>query len=262
MLTARRKADGQLVEAYFESKSNGPFFCPTCNDEVILRSGKNRVAHFVHAYPLACHFAEGESDEHRACKQQIFDRLRMSTLVSKLALERSLDEVRPDISGYIHGARVAIEVQLSSLSVEKIKERTAVYTRKGIHVLWLLQWRPELDKPKYCPEPWEKWLHTLYFGHVYYWTSGLNVLSYHFEPSFISIRQNSWYSGGMKRTAGGYSKRSKRYRTPLKEGSLHLINDFQPKERSWFETNGRIVPSAKLYLPRYQRSNDGESFAE
>jgi hypothetical protein len=33
---------------------------------------------------------------------------------------------------------VAIEVQISSLSLETITERTIEYHRKGIHVLWLL----------------------------------------------------------------------------------------------------------------------------
>lgn len=156
MLSAKRRSDGQTVTAYFENKRNGPFACLQCNEEVILKCGRNKKNHFAHANPIACKFAEGESELHRKCKVEIFEALQKEPGVRNAALERPLGENRPDVSAYINGVPVAIEVQISCLSIDTIMRRTIDYFRKGIAVLWLLQWTPALDTPRYTPKIWEK----------------------------------------------------------------------------------------------------------
>jgi competence protein CoiA len=251
MLSAKRKSDGQTVLAYFEAKRNGPFTCLDCGDEVILKLGRNKTDHFAHANPIACKFAEGESDQHRRCKLEIYEALLQMPNVANPALERPLGLVRPDVSAYINGVPVAIEVQISSLSLETIQRRTIEYGRKGIYVLWLLQWTPELDAMQYSPRLWEKWIHAAYFGRVYYWTGGLSVAHYHFDPHFKSVPKKVWYSkDGKRMTGGGYSHRSKRYRTPVRRKTLNLATDFGPREREWWRGNGITVPDAKLYMQR------------
>jgi competence protein CoiA len=205
MLSAKRKSDGQIVSAYFESKRNAPFACPECNEEVILKTGRLRVNYFAHANPIACKFATGESDAHRRCKIEIYEALRQMPGVRNAALERRLELVRPDVSAVINGVPVAIEVQISSLSMETIMRRTIEYARDGIYVLWLLPWTPKLDRERYAPTVWEKWLHVAYFGRVYYWTSGLSVVPYRFEPHYGVVPRKTWYSNnGEKMVAGGY----------------------------------------------------------
>jgi competence protein CoiA len=153
MLSARRKSDGQTVTAYSESKVNAPFYCLVCGDEVALKAGRNRVNHFAHVNPLACRYAENESEVHRRCKMEIYEALRNAPGVTKAALERPLDNVRPDVSAYINGVPVAIEVQISSLTPETIQRRTLEYARDGIYVLWLLQCGDTLNEAVYklCP---------------------------------------------------------------------------------------------------------------
>jgi competence protein CoiA len=249
MLTAKRKLDGNRVSAFLEKKANGPFVCLQCNEEVILKCGRNRVNHFAHANPIACKFAEGESDNHRLCKFEIFEALQNTPGVRGAALERPLGENRPDVSAYINGVPVAIEVQISSLSLDTIMRRTIDYFRKGIYVLWLLQWTPDLDASRYTPKIWEKWIHAAYFGRVYYWLEGLTVVSYHFDPHHQTIPEKTWYSrGGKKMTAGGYSRRSKLHRRAVRGRTYNLARDFAAKERFWWEGNGIKVPDAKLFL--------------
>jgi len=249
MLCARRKSDGQTVNAYFESRQNGPFACLVCCEEVILKTGRSRINHFAHANPIACKFAEGESDEHRRCKTEIYLALQKAPGVHSVALERPLGTVRPDVSARIRGIPVAIEVQISSLSIETIMRRTIDYAQRGIYVLWLLQWAPELDSNRYSPRLWERWVHCAYFGRAYYWVEGLTIVKYHFSPHFKSVPQKSWYSGdGRPLTAGGYSQKSRRYRTPVRGETLNLVKDFEPKERYWWEGNGLKVPDAKLFM--------------
>jgi len=251
MLSAKRKSDGQIVTAYMESKANGPFACIQCNDEVILKTGRNRVNHFAHVNPIACKFAEGESDAHRRCKMEIYLALRKEPNVRNVTLEQALGEVRPDVSAVINGVPVAIEVQISSLSLDTIMRRTIDYARKDMCVLWLLQWTPKLDAKRYTPKLWEKWIHAAYFGRVYYWIEGLKVVSYHFDPYHKTVPKSMWYSqDGKKITAGGYSQRLKRYRTAVREEVLNLATDFFPKQRYWWEGNGLKVPDGKLFMQR------------
>jgi competence protein CoiA len=176
-------------------------------------------------------------------------------------LERPLGTNRPDVSAYINGVPVAIEIQISSLSLETIANRTLEYARKGIYVLWLLQWRHELDEPRYTPQPWEKWIHAAYFGRVYYWIEGLTVGSYHFDPHFKSVPRKTWYSAdGDKMTGGGYSKRLKRHRTAIPGKMLNLATDFVPRNRDWWEGNGLTIPAAKLFVEKYERATEAGGF--
>lgn len=130
---------------------NGPFACLVCGDPVALKTGRNRVNHFAHINPVACQFAEGESEEHRRCKRAIYEALKAHPEAENVALEVALGEVRPDISATIRGVPVAIEVQLSNLPLDTILCRTIEYFRKGIYVLWLLQWTPKLDGQQFTP---------------------------------------------------------------------------------------------------------------
>jgi competence protein CoiA len=248
MLSAKRISDGETVVAYFEQKRNGPFRCVTCSEDVILKIGKSRVNHFAHANPFACEYATPESQTHLRCKWEIFEALKKEPDVSDVMVERPCGRVRPDVSAIIKGVKVAIEVQISFLSIERIMERTIAYHQKGIYVLWLLPWRAELDKDRYAPELWEKWLHACYFGRVYYWTHGLNVVEYRFEPHLRTIPKKSWYSeNGKKMTVGGYASRSIRFRKPERGRMFNLAKDFGPKVRNWWEGGGVKVPDARLF---------------
>lgn len=182
MLCAKRKANDQSAIAYSELKSNGPFLCPECDKEVVLKIGTVRLNHFAHKSAKSCDYGAGETDAHRRCKKAIYEALLREPNVKKAALERSLTTCRPDVSAYINGVPVAIEVQISTLSMEKIIQRTAEYARKGIYVLWLLQWTPYLDGNRYSPRLWEKWIHAAYFGRVYYWIAVmLSAFAFHFD---------------------------------------------------------------------------------
>jgi len=249
MLSAKRMSDGKTVHAYFEKKENGPFRCLDCNEEVIHRSGNSKINHFAHANPLACEYSQGESDLHRQCKMEIFRCLLADLKIKNVEIEKPIGTVRPDVYAVIKGVPVAIEVQISSLSVEMIMRRTIDYHQRGIYVLWLLQWTSELDKPRYAPRNWEKWVHACYFGRVYYWKQGLEVVEYTFEPSVKTIPKTTLYSkAGKKITVGGYALRSMRFRTPVRGKTLNLASDFGPRLRYWWEGGGIKVPDARLFM--------------
>ena len=167
MLTAIRQHDGQKVGAWEVDKSDKPFLCPCCNEVVTLRRGGIKAPHFAHQPPVTCEYGTGESEEHRRCKISIYEALLEDcSRVRKCEMERDLGAVRPDISAYINNVPVAIEVQASNLTLEKIFRRTQEYARRGIYVLWLPIYKESLKAELYRPRPWERWLHEAYFGRV------------------------------------------------------------------------------------------------
>lgn len=237
MLTAIRESDESKIGAWEASKTDGPFYCHCCRSLVTLRRGAVKAAHFAHQPPVVCEYGTGESEEHRRCKIEIYQTLSAHPHVTKCEMERNLVTVRPDVSAYIRSVPVAIEVQLSNLSLEKIRYRTAEYARKGIYLIWLPLYSASLDHPLYDPRPWERWLHALYDNQVYYWLCGVRVLPVRFRDYYVTVRART----------RDYQKLS-RMKVPINGKVLSLIEDFRPVSRSG-ERGGEqlIIPPGKIF---------------
>jgi competence protein CoiA len=251
MLVALGKPNNAPILAHLAQKPDGPFHCPDCGVPVVLKRSRVRTDHFAHTRSELCAYSAGESDDHRRCKFEIYQTLLKHPGVESVLLEQPLGSARPDVSAAINGVPVAIEIQISNLSMETIMRRTQEYATKGIYVLWLLQWTPYLDGPRYSPRLWEKWIHAAYFGRVYYWVKGLTVIPYHFEPHLKHVPARIWFTKtGQKVKVGGYGQRSKRYRSPVRRRPLNLVRDFGPRDRDWWQDSGFSVPSAKLFMEK------------
>ena len=247
MLRALRKQDGEIVEAWGERATSGRFTCPSCGEEVVLRQSKRRLDYFAHR-PSVCVNGVGESAAHLQCKAELFLHLTKSNGVSKVQLERHLVDVRADVCAEIKGAPVAIEVQISNLSMAEISRRTVEYERRGIYVLWLAQWTPKLDSGRYTPKPWERWLHAAYFGRVYYWLEGTTIAPYHFEPAHVVVKGRRFIDKrGREKVSRSYSRRSVRWTRPLRGPTLDLLSDFRSRSRDWWKGGEIEVPPSKLY---------------
>ena len=237
MLTAIRERDGQKLGAWEADKRDRPFVCFCCQRVVTLRQGRLRAPHFAHLPPVVCEYGTGESEAHRRCKIAIYETLRADGRVTKCELERNLGTVRPDVSAYINGVPVAIEVQLSTLSLARIVYRTTEYARKGIYVLWLPVYQRALDAELYGPRPWELWLHAAYGARVYYWLEGATVLPVHFRDYLIRLR-------GRTRD---YQKLSRR-KVPLAGPASSLVEHFKPLTAGAQVLGPWRVPAAKLLV--------------
>lgn len=170
MLTACN-SEGVQVIAWECSKDQGPFTCPECNSAVILKKGNIVTHHFAHVPPVNCQYGLGETQIHLRVKREIYEALLVNPNVRKLALERSLGEVRPDISCYIRNQPVAIEVQRSNVSSEVIIERFWHYTSKKVSMLWVVTDDPleefrSLHGRVQLPQ-WKRLLTAIYRGKLY-----------------------------------------------------------------------------------------------
>lgn len=115
------------------------YFCPGCHEKVFLKSGKVIQAHFAHFRHSNCSlFSEGETQEHLAGKKLLFEWFTNENIPCQL--ESYLPELqqRPDLLIWPDADRpIAIEFQCSSLSIEKMLERTEGYKKNGYEVLWI-----------------------------------------------------------------------------------------------------------------------------
>jgi competence protein CoiA len=255
MLTAIK--DRHKVIARDVERNQAPFICPGCNSEVVLKKGLLKTHHFAHKASCNCQFGQGESELHRQAKQEIYDNLCQVDWFT-CEMEKSFDSVRSDI--WVKSERTdreyAIEIQISNLSLPQIIHRTKCYKQLGIYVLWLpvLAERPALlsGELSYRPNAWEKWLHALNYGRVYYWHSGLSIQPVHFEPEKVYVPIRSYYDQyGYEQTSGGYTKTHKSIKSVVYGKPVNFVSDFKLENRNpWFE--GEIeIPQAKILVDRF-----------
>jgi competence protein CoiA len=76
MLCAIRQRDRKKVAAWDQVKTDGPFSCPLCIEEMILKKGTIKDHHFAHKPSITCEYGSGETEQHRECKLTIYERLR------------------------------------------------------------------------------------------------------------------------------------------------------------------------------------------
>jgi competence protein CoiA len=253
MLTAIRQSDSTKVLARQSERAQAPFVCPACQREMILRKGPIKVHHFSHKPPTNCSLGKGETELHHRAKLEMYDALRADPLASEVELEKDLGGSIADVYARISGVRVAIEIQRSVLSVNDIISRTRKYHLLGIAVLWMGLPNPDLSSAKYSPRAWEKWCHGAYYGRVYYWEQGQTLRVVHFDEYTIHVPSSSWYENGSEQSAGGYDRRSKRWRTPRPGASVAIARDFYSNARAAWSGGTVSVPACTLYLDRQKK---------
>ncbi len=249
------KVQGKLkVFARNSVKEHGPFICPGCGHELVIRKGRIKVHHFAHKPPFHCQRGEGETEIHKKCKESIYNSLAQYGNVSNLDIEADFGSVIADVYCTINNVPVAIEIQRSNLSVNEITSRTSAYEKLNIYVIWLALFNKKLNEEKYSPKAWEKWCHAAYFGRVYYWLADLTIIPVHFSEYQNYVESSSWYNEyGEEQSAGGYYKSSKRYRKPSIGTSLNLATDFKASfKKAW--TGGTVhVPNCRIYSDKLHK---------
>ncbi|MEI7532887.1 MAG: competence protein CoiA family protein [Verrucomicrobiae bacterium] len=252
MLSAVRVRDKCEVLAPDESRGLEVYRCPDCESTVVLKKCRLKIDHFAHKPPITCTYGSGESETHRRCKLGLFRALQTRPEVTHLKLERSLKTIRPDVSFRLGELRVAIEVQISSLTLETIIRRTEEYAKRGIALIWLAQWSDKVIASKYTPLSWEKWVHAAQFGRIYYWKEGLTVIPIHFGEHYLWQDGSEWYTPeGEHKSVGYYWKNSKRFVKPIKGRELNLLDDFVCKPREEWIGKGRFpIPAYKLWFDK------------
>ncbi|MEN2675961.1 competence protein CoiA [Herbaspirillum huttiense] len=241
-------------------RSDGPFYCPECFSDVVIRKCVDKIDHFAHVARLSPVLSPGESELHLQCKTEICKTLALEFPNGRWEIERPIPEnskhkiprLIPDISGRIGDIRLAVEVQLSTLSLSAIIKRTTAYASRGIAVLWVVPLRFELGIEPFRPRQFEKYLHSMYYGRVYYWWPelGTAIAPVHFTRTKREIPYAEWYEAdGEHCEAGGYEKTYKTIKRPDYGRLLSISKDFLADKRDEFRPDNekKVVPSCLIW---------------
>ncbi|QND44772.1 hypothetical protein HB780_02830 (plasmid) [Rhizobium lusitanum] len=251
MLTANR--DGLRVDA--AASERGPvYLCAKCAREVTLKKGRIVIHHFAHKPPTDCTWASDETQAHLASKLCLRDTYRRRGYQADYEVEvlSSGGDRRADVLITApNGDRVAIEIQHQPILFDEIERRTQAYIAAGVPVMWLgiltdkmregTQTTPAgLVIRKYTIRPWEKWAHAFCFKELWYIDPFEGTLwKGVFSDHIIEVESTSWYSeGGEEQSGGGYTRRSKRWRTLHLQGpySLNTIGVSLKSRSAWTST--------------------------
>lgn len=181
----------------------------------------------------------------------IFDSLRQQSNVVHAELEKDLGGSVADVYAEISGARVAIEVQRSNLSVVDVVLRTRNYHACGVAVVWISlrpvapPAAPDEGPARYSPSAWEKWCHAAYYGRVYRWVEGQTLQPVHFGTFMLYAESTDW--------GGGYWYPSKRWKKPSPGVPVRLSEDFRAVARSAWRGGAVDVPECTLYVDTQAR---------
>lgn len=115
------------------------FYCPICNQMVIVKAGSKQIAHFAHKQQNSCEFSGGgEGAYHEHGKLDLYQWLRKHNLDPEL--EKYFPEIkqRADLFFRIGGKKVVIEYQCARISVTSIIKRTKGFQSLRITPIWVL----------------------------------------------------------------------------------------------------------------------------
>jgi competence protein CoiA len=225
------------------SATKGPTYtCANCGEDVILKQGRIKIHHFAHKRLSDCSWAKRETREHRLAKTVIRDAFRARSFQAEFEAEvlsgegnRRADVLLTNPSG----ARVAIEVQYTSILYDAIERRTSAYIAAGVPVIWVGILSKEMRENattvssglhirQHAIQPWQRWAHAYYFKNLWFIDPDEKTLwSGEFSNYHIEVPVSSWYNQyGEEQTAGGYSRISKKWKTLALNGPK-LLSDVE-----------------------------------
>lgn len=261
--TALKKRNNQRVHAEVANKKDGPFYCPTCLSEAIVRKCTEKIDHFAHKARASKTISGKDQELHDYCKNSICEYLQMKFPNGRFQVERptKIDKVKgwdkqiiPDISGIIKGIPLAVEVQKSPYTLPKIIAKTKEYFKRKISVLWIVPLKKPLGEEPFRPRLYEKYLHMMYYGRVYYWHQDTHpyLLPVHYSPTCRYIEPAYWYEDGHLMEAGGFYLTYKTLKLPKYGKNVLIDTDFFSHERSYFLplNHRKKIPKSNIYMDR------------
>jgi competence protein CoiA len=244
--TALRQEDNHIVYAGYVNKSDGPFYCPECLSDVVVRKCTEKVDHFAH-HARQSPFDSQNKELHQNCQNKFLEYLKSTFPDGNWEAEREIPEkkdrgykkVIPDLSGRINKIPVAIEIQSSSYTINKIFDKVSEYQNRNVAVLYVIPLYQDLGDEPFRPRLFEKYLHSLYYGRAYYWSLSLEnkIQPVHFSPAKRYIEESTWFDVQSQTVVseGGYWLTYRTVKKPNYGRILDIATDFEKIIRNSFE---------------------------
>lgn len=132
-------ADRLKIERRTSTKKE-EYVCPCCQAPVFLKQGNLKQAHFAHYHQTTCQvFSEGETEEHLLGKKMLFEWFVNQGIPCQLEAYLPGLKQRPDLLVWLNSKTpIVFEFQCSSLSPNRMIERTEGYQNNQYEVYWIL----------------------------------------------------------------------------------------------------------------------------
>lgn len=134
MLCAKNQS-GEIVFAQ-QAKERSRYFCPHCQNEVILKRGVIKVAHFSHKVSSTTYCQKQETVEHFQLKYQLAQWLRLQGHHVNIEPYVASCFQYPDL---IVNGTIAIEIQFSRINIKDVVKRSNGLLKSGYHIIWIIK---------------------------------------------------------------------------------------------------------------------------
>lgn len=138
MITLTRDIE---YDELIELKRREQFYCPQCQEPLLMRIGQVVIPHFAHQKNSNCKsmFSEGETTTHLLGKQLLYEKFQKLNL--NVQLEPYLKELtqRPDLLIAINSKKFAVEFQCSTIPIPQMESRTKGYLKEKMTPIWILK---------------------------------------------------------------------------------------------------------------------------
>jgi competence CoiA-like predicted nuclease len=181
--------------------------CPVCDGRMVfVNPTMNIIKHFRHE--VTCPYLdryEPETEEHLEMKKFFFEEIpkfnRVSMIKTEFSVAGNVADVYFEKSDSLQNLfKIAVECQVSYLTMKSVRERTARYNKSGIHVLWVLHDKNFFNRNMRSAEDW---LRKHYYGRIYGIKDGVFVAMHPKRDSrILETRWGEEYEKFYKRMVG------------------------------------------------------------
>ncbi|MEI3604900.1 competence protein CoiA family protein [Pseudogracilibacillus sp. SE30717A] len=115
------------------------FYCPECNEQVIVRAGPKVIPHFAHKNSSNCSIRSGgEGTYHQYGKLLLYEWFQKQNIPTQLEAFIPQINQRPDLLIKTKQLTFAVEFQCATISAKDIQHRNTGYERLNILPIWIL----------------------------------------------------------------------------------------------------------------------------
>lgn len=127
---------GEKVWArHVDSRSSGPFSCPSCKAEMSFVDATLMIKHFRHKVACECD-TEPETPEHVWGKETVYETIKAG-FEGYVEVEDPIGRMKCDVHWLPEGKKVAFEIQVASYEPSMFDEKITYYTRRGYQIVYL-----------------------------------------------------------------------------------------------------------------------------
>lgn len=132
---------GELVTLVKTAKASIPkgnnYYCPVCQERVMLKTGSNRIWHFAHYHHASCGTSEAESDYHLKGKELLYEWFVSQNM--QVDIETYFPNIKQRADLYVKSPfQIPIEFQCATIDSALFTKRTNQYMNINQKPLWIL----------------------------------------------------------------------------------------------------------------------------